>query len=121
MQNKDDLLPKKRQRRRIMMDAANVIRNHWKGGKDFLSAQAQVVFVLLIAYIGNNWEPSYPRNENHNPSMFWVMNVAILVAALCTLKHEPSRGGNVQLLSRAQTEEWKGLMQWAFIMVCLFV
>lgn len=101
--------------------------NQWKGAKDFCKAQVQVVVVLVIAYIGNNWPKSYHRNENHNPSMFWAMNIAILIAAVATLTHDPnasSRG--VQLLSRAQTEEWKGWMQWAFIMVrrvkcCLFL
>ena len=91
----------------------------WKGGKDFLWAQLQVAVVLTVAYIGNKWPHSYQRNENHNPSMFWVMCGALLVAAAFTWNHEAkvsARG--VQLLSRAQTEEWKGWMQWAFIMVC---
>ena len=118
----------------------------WKGRKDFLLAQAQVLVILAIAYIGmhyarnvvdcsgktmtnhvfllhtsfsigNTWPESYPRNENHNPTMFWIMNAALGVAAFATLKHDAngsSRG--VQLLSRSQTEEWKGWMQFAFIM-----
>jgi len=91
--------------------------SHWKGGFDFVKAQGQVIIVLIIAYIGNNWPKSYHRNDNHNALMFWAMNIAILVAALITMKHDAnasSRG--VQLLSRAQTEEWKGWMQFAFIM-----
>ena len=91
---------------------------HWKGAKAFGKAQAQVLVVLVIAYIGNNWPHSYHRNDNHDPSMFWIMNGAILVAALATMKHDPNASARgVQLLSRAQTEEWKGWMQWAFIMV----
>jgi len=91
--------------------------NNWKSRKDFLLAQAQVVVILVIAYIGNNWPVSYPRNDNHDPTMFWAMNAALFVASIATLKHDKnasSRG--VQLLSRPQTEEWKGWMQWAFIM-----
>lgn len=92
----------------------------WKGRTDFLKAQAQVVGILLIAYVGNNWPQSYPRNDNHDPKMFWIMNAALGVAAVATLKHEPStnpaNANKVTLLSRAQTEEWKGWMQWAFIM-----
>lgn len=94
-----------------------VLPSWWKGGKDFVMAQVQVVIILVIAYIGNNWKYSYPRNDNHNPAMFWVMNIALLVAGALTWKHdikESARG--VQLLSRSQTEEWKGWMQWAFIM-----
>lgn len=93
------------------------ILQKWKSRKDFALAQVQVVVILAIAYIGNNWPTTYPRNDNHDPKMFWVMNAALLVATILTLKHNKdasSRG--VQLLSRPQTEEWKGWMQWAFIM-----
>lgn len=90
---------------------------HWKGKQDFLKAQASVIAVLVIAYIGDRWPYHYPRNDNHKPYMFWIMNLALAIAAVLTLKHDSnasSRG--VQLLSRPQTEEWKGWMQWAFIM-----
>jgi N-acetylneuraminate 9-O-acetyltransferase len=89
----------------------------WPGRKEFATSQAQMAGVLLVAYIGNIWEPSYHRNENHNMTMFWIMNGILAIAAFVTLKHDAnasSRG--VQLLSRAQTEEWKGWMQFAFIM-----
>jgi hypothetical protein len=100
------------------MDFVNTVQKRWKGRDDFLSAQGQVVAVLLIAYIGNNWEPSYPRNDNHSMPMFWTMNGLILIAALATMKHDPDGSARgIQLLSRHQTEEWKGWMQWAFIMV----
>jgi hypothetical protein len=89
----------------------------WQGAATFAQAQVQVAVVLAIAYIGNNWKDSYPRNDNHNIPLFWFMNVALLVAGALTLQHKPGREGSVQLLSRSQTEEWKGWMQWAFIMV----
>lgn len=89
----------------------------WKSRKDFVLAQAQVAVILLIAYIGNTWSTTYPRNDNHDPRMFWVMNGALLVASIVTLKHDKEGSARgVQLLSRPQTEEWKGWMQWAFIM-----
>ena len=94
------------------------ILQHWKGCKEFLRAQVQVLIVLAIAYAGNNWPKAYPRNDNHNMNMFWLMNGLILVAALASMKHDAkSSSRGVQLLSRAQTEEWKGWMQWMFIMV----
>eukprot|EP00594_Rhizosolenia_setigera_P013223 CAMPEP_0178960642 /NCGR_PEP_ID=MMETSP0789-20121207/13088_1 /TAXON_ID=3005 /ORGANISM="Rhizosolenia setigera, Strain CCMP 1694" /LENGTH=432 /DNA_ID=CAMNT_0020644035 /DNA_START=214 /DNA_END=1512 /DNA_ORIENTATION=- len=49
--------------------------------------------------------------------MFWLMNLLLLIGAIATWKHTPkpaSRG--VTFLNRGQTEEWKGWMQWAFIM-----
>lgn len=93
-------------------------RQQWPGAAAFGAAQGQVVAVLWLARVGNAWTPSYPRNNNHSYIMFWTMNAALLVAALCTLHHEPTAAPRrVQLLSRPQTEEWKGWMQWAFIMV----
>ena len=91
------------------------IIQEWKGAAECGKAQLQMMVVLIIAYIGNNWPNSYPRNNNHNPTMFWVMNFLLLVAALASLKLEPTKR-NIQLLSRPQTEEWKGWMQFAFIM-----
>ena len=91
---------------------------NWSGKDDFLLAQGKIFGILVIAYIGNVWEPSYNRNENHDMFTFWFMNILIGLVGIYTLKHDAtasSRG--VQLLSRAQTEEWKGWMQWAFIMV----
>ena len=111
--------PKHKTKHSNRMSLTNILMKHWKGRKEFLSAQGQVAVILLVAFVGNNWPKSYHRNENHNPPMFWVMNALLLVAAIATLKHDSnasSRG--VQLLSRSQTEEWKGWMQWAFIMVC---
>jgi hypothetical protein len=93
-------------------------RFYWKGRHEFFSAQAQVAVVLLIAYIGDRWPKSYPRNDNHDPRMFWICNACLLVAALVTLKREENGSARgIQLLSRPQTEEWKGWMQWAFILV----
>mmetsp|Transcript_65768 Transcript_65768/g.77307 ORF Transcript_65768/g.77307 Transcript_65768/m.77307 type:complete len:488 (-) Transcript_65768:201-1664(-) len=89
--------------------------SQWAGRNEFLGAQAQMAAILLIAYIGDNWKESYPRNDNHNPQMFWIMNACLLVVALASWRHKPNPRG-VVLLSRAQTEEWKGWMQWAFIM-----
>ena len=89
----------------------------WSSRRDFLLAQAQVAAILFIANLGNNFPNSYPRNDNVNPTMFWVVCGGMAVAALATMKHvdsDPRRG--VQLLGRAQTEEWKGWMQFAFIM-----
>ena len=78
-----------KQLRRLRMDFVNTIKQHWEGKFDFLKAQGQVAIVLVVAYIGNNWPKSYPRNENHNPTMFWVMKVLLWIGALATLKQVP--------------------------------
>ncbi len=94
----------------------------WKGKKEFCNAQFKVAAILLLAFLGDRWEPSYPRNDNHNMSLFWAGHVVLLVATIATWTHVPrrSRDGTVSdrvtLLSRPQTEEWKGWMQFAFIM-----
>ena len=94
--------------------------NNWSSRRAFVKAQGQVFGVLAVAYVMNNWPVSYPREENHNEAMFWIMNLALAGVAYYTTKHVPNQRG-VQFLSRAQTEEWKGWMQWAFIMVSYVV
>eukprot|EP00567_Pseudictyota_dubia_P004649 CAMPEP_0197445426 /NCGR_PEP_ID=MMETSP1175-20131217/10646_1 /TAXON_ID=1003142 /ORGANISM="Triceratium dubium, Strain CCMP147" /LENGTH=446 /DNA_ID=CAMNT_0042976381 /DNA_START=176 /DNA_END=1516 /DNA_ORIENTATION=- len=89
---------------------------HWKGRNDFFLAQVQIAVILGVAYWGNNWPQSYPRNDNHDPRMYWVMTGAMFVAALASMQRDEKKSSRVVLLSRAQTEEWKGWMQWAFIM-----
>jgi hypothetical protein len=98
-------------------DQRKKMKIQWPGKRDFLQAQAQVAGVLVVAWIGNNWSPSYDRNENHDMTMFWVTLGLLFIAAMLTLKHDPNGSARgVQLLSRPQTEEWKGWMQFAFIM-----
>jgi len=91
----------------------------WTGKKEFAIAQLKVAAILLIAVIGDRWEPSYERNKNHNMTLFWIGHAVLLVAGAATWEHVPARdptSSRVTLLSRAQTEEWKGWMQFAFIM-----
>jgi hypothetical protein len=105
-----------------MTSVVTQVFQSWKGAKEFGLAQLQVAVILTLAWCGNNFPKSYPRNDNHNMPMFYAMNAAFLLAGLMTLHHDvqgSSRG--VQLLSRPQTEEWKGWMQWAFIMVSYFL
>ncbi|KAL7530163.1 hypothetical protein ACHAXR_003342 [Thalassiosira sp. AJA248-18] len=94
------------------------------GLKDFVLAQCKVAVVLAVAGFGNIWEPSYPRNDNHNPTIFWIVNAFLAVATYMTWTWKASSAGRgagagatprVIMLGREQTEEWKGWMQWAFI------
>eukprot|EP00555_Chaetoceros_dichaeta_P002739 CAMPEP_0198250178 /NCGR_PEP_ID=MMETSP1447-20131203/1468_1 /TAXON_ID=420782 /ORGANISM="Chaetoceros dichaeta, Strain CCMP1751" /LENGTH=382 /DNA_ID=CAMNT_0043934979 /DNA_START=8 /DNA_END=1156 /DNA_ORIENTATION=- len=51
--------------------------------------------------------------------LFYGMHAILLIAAICTWKHTPPRdpkSNRVTFLSRGQTEEWKGWMQFTFIM-----
>jgi GH15 family glucan-1,4-alpha-glucosidase len=100
---------------------SRIILHQWKGKMDFLYAQGQVIVILIIAYIGNNWKYTYERNKNQNYTLFWLMNAFILIVGLYTMKHTPNPRNTIQILSRSQTEEWKGWMQWAFIMVRIYI
>ena len=102
-----------------MKDKPFSIMGEWKGKKDFLKAQLMVAGILVLAILGDRWEPSYPRNENHNMTLFWIAHVVLAISFIATWKHTPPRdpsSDRVTLLSRSQTEEWKGWMQFAFIM-----
>lgn len=68
--------------------------------------------VLCYSYILNQWPSSFPRKENQNPDMFWSGMIITTLAALTTLK----KSEKDQVLSRDQTNEWKGFMQIAFIL-----
>ena len=102
-----------------MSNTNNNTADLWTGKKDFLLAQAKVAFVLLVAWVGDNFEPSYPRNDNHNMTLFWSFHLVLLIAAAATWTYTPPKDPSsvrVTMLSRPQTEEWKGWMQFAFIM-----
>lgn len=90
----------------------------WSGRTEFFIAQLKVAAILLVSFAGDRWEPSYKRNDNHNMTMFWAGHVALLIGAAVSWKRREPRAGStrVTLLSRPQTEEWKGWMQFAFIM-----
>ena len=91
------------------------------GLKDFTLAQLKVAAILIIAYMGNKFEPAYPRNDNHHPEVFWIVNAILAIGTFFTWKWEASKTGRsggsprIVCLGREQTEEWKGWMQWAFI------
>jgi len=106
----------------IMVSALKAWAVQEKNGlKDFSLAQCKVAVILAVAHFGNIWEPSYPRNDNHAPSMFWLVNAFLAVGTFMTWTWKASsagRGGGsprIVMLGREQTEEWKGWMQWAFI------
>ena len=63
----------------------------WKGKKEFFLAQAKVALVLAVARIGDQWEPSYPRNDNHNMALFWAFHVVLFIAAAATWTYVPPR------------------------------
>jgi hypothetical protein len=80
-------------------------------------AQCQIAVVLAFAHFGNIYEPSYPRNDNHSPPTFWLVNAFLAVGAFFTWTWKASSAGRsggsprVIILGREQTEEWKGWMQ----------
>mmetsp|Transcript_19339 Transcript_19339/g.23787 ORF Transcript_19339/g.23787 Transcript_19339/m.23787 type:complete len:452 (+) Transcript_19339:143-1498(+) len=93
--------------------------NFWPSRNEFLLAQLKVAGVLAIACFGDKWEPSYERNKNHNMTLFWGFHVVLIILSIGTWTHKAPRDPNssrITFLSRPQTEEWKGWMQFAFIM-----
>jgi hypothetical protein len=101
----DDNNKKNRRRHRFPSCIAAMsllqILSSWKGARECAKAQLQMGIVLVIAYVGNNWPVSYPRNDNHHPNMFWLMNGILLLFALGSMHHSPStRGVQLRKLAR---------------------
>lgn len=94
--------------------SSKVVIDKLPGFGKFLFAQIQLGIILSIACYGDGWEPSYHRNENHNMTLYWSLHVVLLLVSIMTWTHKPRE--RVTLLSREQTEEWKGWMQFSFIM-----
>ena len=76
-----------------------------------------MVAILGIAWFGDNWEPSYPRNDNHNMNMYYFVHAILFALTAYTWVHKPrgstatSKGASTEeeydkitLLSRPQTE-----------------
>ena len=68
--------------------------------------------VLVVSHVLNRWPNSFPRNENQNPDLFWSGMLLTAFAALATL----TKSEKEVVMSRDQTNEWKGFMQITFIL-----
>jgi len=68
--------------------------------------------VLLVAFMCENY-PLYPRGEKvWSSDMYWSLCLLLLVASLMTMR----KGKSTDILNRDQTEEWKGWMQFMFLL-----
>jgi len=71
------------------MNALSSIFSAWGGREEFLKSQAFMIAILSIAWFGDNWEPSYPRNDNHNMQMYYYVHVILFALAAITWTHKP--------------------------------
>ena len=86
--------------------AKNVLRSQpWL--KSFGVAQAKLAGVLLVAFIGDGWGNSYPRNSNASPLMFWGMMGICAAAAWWTVKEKKSANMNPDKLKQLLIQSHK--------------
>ncbi|CAD7973516.1 unnamed protein product [Amoebophrya sp. A120] len=89
--------------------------------RTFSVAQVKLLFVIACACVGNEWPYSFQRNKNVSPTGFWTGCLLCLLLTMASVKNrrtlakDPTRY-KTTLLCREQTEEWKGWMQWVFIL-----
>lgn len=72
--------------------------------------------ILAFAYICENHPPFTPGDKDHSMDMVWGLSLLLLIVSLFNIR--TSKGG--EILNREQTEEWKGWMQFLFLMYHYF-
>jgi len=93
-------------------DAASVARRMLPSFR----AGGELSLILFLMFMFDRTS-LVPKGEKlANPLQFWALTVLIFLVALCTVRKSP---GDV-LLSREQTDEWKGWMQIMFVMYHYF-
>lgn len=72
--------------------------------------------ILTFAYLCENNPPFPPGEKDHNLDIFWSLTLILFVVSILNVRK--SKNGDV--LNREQTEEWKGWMQFCFLMYHYF-
>lgn len=78
----------------------------------FFRDVAALGLVLLVAFMCEKY-PLFPRGEKSwDGDMYWFLCLLLLVASVMTMR----KGKSTDILNRDQTEEWKGWMQFMFLL-----
>lgn len=77
---------------------------------------AELVVILALLYLCDRTSFFPKAKKVYDPMQFWGLWAVICVAALCTVR----KIDDSKLLSREQTDEWKGWMQLMFLMYHYF-
>jgi len=86
-----------------------------------LRALAEFSLIMGYVYICDRTSLIGKGPKTVSKTMFWGLNGAILLLALCTIRSAGAAGEAVTApLQRDQTEEWKGMMQLMFILYHYF-
>mmetsp|Transcript_42104 Transcript_42104/g.131836 ORF Transcript_42104/g.131836 Transcript_42104/m.131836 type:complete len:614 (-) Transcript_42104:1776-3617(-) len=68
--------------------------------------------IMLFSFVCEHY-PFFPHAaKSHDMDMFWSLTAALFIAAAFTMR----RSKSTDLLHREQTEEWKGWMQFMFLL-----
>lgn len=70
--------------------------------------------ILALAWCAEH-RPPYPHlSKVYDKDTYWAATALLAVVAFLTIKKVPKNG--TEILGREQTEEWKGWMQFSFLM-----
>eukprot|EP00930_Biecheleria_cincta_P044591 TRINITY_DN3068_c0_g1_i1.p1 TRINITY_DN3068_c0_g1~~TRINITY_DN3068_c0_g1_i1.p1 ORF type:complete len:518 (-),score=80.27 TRINITY_DN3068_c0_g1_i1:190-1743(-) len=81
-----------------------------------LRSGAELVVILAVLYLCDRTDFFPKAKKVYDPMQFWALWGCICIVALCTVR----KLDNSKLLSREQTDEWKGWMQLMFLMYHYF-
>mmetsp|Transcript_54638 Transcript_54638/g.70250 ORF Transcript_54638/g.70250 Transcript_54638/m.70250 type:complete len:694 (+) Transcript_54638:39-2120(+) len=75
-------------------------------------------FVLSLCWVAEH-HPPYPHlSKIYDRDLYWAVTAQLFLVAIFTLRTVPKNG--TEILGREQTEEWKGWMQFSFLMYHYF-
>ncbi|CAN0140181.1 unnamed protein product, partial [Heterosigma akashiwo] len=83
---------------------------------EFASDVSKLALMMLLVYLCENFPPHPHSQKVHDMDMFWVMTAVLFLWSFTDVR----KSKTTDILNREQTEEWKGWMQFMFLLYHYF-
>lgn len=92
----------------------------YNGSRNLLVSTCMVALVLLLCFLAKNGDIFDYRVRDHSVLSFVFITVSFILLGFLRVSTNQTPAGEIALLSRAQTDEWKGIMQVGFLLYHYF-